>query len=266
MVRCREYLNFFETSHRDSVLILRDSRQSDIFAKKLLQAEFEPVVCPVIEIEKRDASPELCDALKRLNDYSWIVFTSPNGVKAFFELYRDAGYDLRALGHIKFAVIGKATGEVLEQVGFKADYIPEKQISDALANGMAELLGENDRVMMPRSAIANNNMMDILSKKCPVDDIKIYDTRIRTENESQLRSLLATGEVDYVPFTSASTVDGFVQALNGDLSCLETVKTVAIGPITKKRMLKLGITPDLEATDHSLEGIIDVLKGEKQND
>ena len=164
---------------------------------------------------------------------------------------------------MKFAVIGKATGEVLEQAGFKADYIPEKQISDALADGLAAQLGENDRVMMPRSAIANNNMLDILAKKCPVDDIKIYDTRIRTENESQLRSLLATGEVEYIPFTSASTVDGFVQALNGNLECLKDVKTVAIGPLTKKRMLKLGITPDLEAADHSLEGIIEVLKGDQ---
>ena len=101
--------------------------------------------------------------------------------------------------------------------------IPEKQISDALADGLAAQLGENDRVMMPRSAIANNNMLDILAKKCPVDDIKIYDTRIRTENESQLRSLLATGEVEYIPFTSASTVDGFVQALNGNLECLKDV-------------------------------------------
>ena len=266
VVKCREYLNFFEGRTGRGTLILRDARQSDIFAKKLLQAGFEPVVCPVIEIEKREASDELRTALERLNDYSWIVFTSPNGVKAFFELFRDAGYDHRALSHVKFAVIGKATGEVLEQAGFKADYIPEKQISDALADGLAAQLGENDRVMMPRSAIANNNMLDILAKKCPVDDIKIYDTRIRTENESQLRSLLATGEVEYIPFTSASTVDGFVQALNGNLECLKDVKTVAIGPITKKRMLKLGITPDLEAADHSLEGIIEVLKGDQNND
>ncbi|MEG2658113.1 MAG: uroporphyrinogen-III synthase, partial [Clostridiales bacterium] len=95
--------------------------------------------------------------------------------------------------------------------------------------------------------------------------IKIYDTHIKTENEEQLRTLLTTGEVNFIPFTSASTVDGFVQALNNDLTCLKDVKTVAIGPITKKRMLELGITPDLEATDHSLEGIISVLGGNKND-
>ncbi len=264
VVKCREYLNFFEGKRRKGVLILRDIRQSDIFANKLLQEGYEPVVCPVIEIEKRQASPDLVEALEKINSYTWLVFTSPNGVKAFFELFRANGNDLRDLGAIKFATIGKATAEVLAQVGFKADFVPEKQVSNALAEGLKELLNTDDRVMLPRSAIANNDMVEIISQVCPVDDIKIYDTKIKTENEEQLRTLMTSGEVDYIPFTSASTVDGFYQALNGDISCLSKVKTVAIGPITKKRMLELGITPDLEAKDHSLEGIVNVLGGDQK--
>lgn len=262
VVKCREYLNFFEGQRKQGVLILRDIRQSDIFANKLLQAGYEPVVCPVIEIEKREASADLKKALAELKSYTWIVFTSPNGVKAFFELFRDNGNDLRELGHIKFATIGKATAEVLAQTGFQADFVPNKQISDALATGLAEQLSPDDKVMLPRSAIANNQMVDIISQRCPVADIKIYDTNIKTENEEQLKTLITSGEVDYIPFTSASTVDGFCTALNKDLSCLNNIKTVAIGPITKKRMLELGITPDLEATDHSLEGIINALGGD----
>ncbi len=261
VVKCREYLNFFEQQRREGVLILRDARQSDVFAKMLMQNNFEPVVCPVIQIEKRELSSELQSAFEHLKDYSWTVFTSPNGVKSFFELFLDNGGDMRMLGHMKFATIGKATAEVLKKWGFKADFIPQKQVSNALADGLCELLGSNDRILLPRSAIANNDMVDIITKRCPVDDIKIYDTRIKTENESELRSLLNTGEVKYIPFTSASTVDGFVKAIHNDLTGLENVKTVAIGPITKKRMLDLGITPDLEATDHSLEGIIKVLGG-----
>lgn len=264
VVKCREYLNFFEGNRNKGVLILRDIRQSDIFSKKLLQAGFEPCVCPVIEIEKREASADLTDALSNIKNYTWIVFTSPNGVKSFFELFHDNGNDLRELGHIKFATIGKATAEVLGEIGFKADFIPEKQISDALALRLVEELQSNDNVLLPRSAIANNDMVEIISKKCPISDIKIYDTHIKTENEEQLNSLLTSGEVDYIPFTSASTVDGFVKALNNNLSALENIKTVSIGPITKKRMLELGITPTLEASEHSLEGIIKVLEGDNK--
>ena len=263
VVKCREYLNFFETRRKKSALILRDARQSDIFAKKLLADDFEPVVCPIIEIEKRDASPELKSAIENAASYSWIVFTSPNGVKAFFELMKESGGDLRSLGHIRFACIGKATAELLANVGFKADLVPEKQVSDALGEALKERLTADDRVMVPRSAIANNRLIDIVGEVCPVDDIKIYDTRIRTENEDQLRALLSGGEIDYIPFTSASTVEGFVKALNGDLSCLEKAKTVAIGPITEKKMLKLNIKPDLVAADHSLEGVIEAMKGDR---
>lgn len=263
VVKCREYLNFFEQQQKCGVLILRDARQSDIFAKKLMQNNFEPVVCPVIQIEKRELSPELAEAINNIERYSWLVFTSPNGVKAFFEMFLAAGGDLRRLGGVKFATIGKATAEVLQKVGFKADFVPNKQVSDSLAAGLAEQLTANDRLLLPRSAIANNNMVSILAAKCPVDDIKIYDTKIKTENEEELKSLLTTGEVKYIPFTSASTVDGFVKAIGGDLSALANVKTAAIGPVTKKRMLELGITPNLEATEHSLDGIVAALLADK---
>lgn len=263
VVKCREYLNFFENNKREGVLILRDARQSDIFAKKLLANNFEPVVCPVIQIEKRGLTQELSTAFQNLPSYDWIVFTSPNGVKAFFELFFAEKGDLRRLSRAKFAVIGKGTAEVLAQYGFIADFVPAKQVSFALADGLLPLLNEGEKLLLPRSAIADNDLRDRLAEKCAVDDIKIYDTLIKTDKEEELKTLLTTGEVKYIPFTSASTVDGFFKACGEDLSCLKQVKTVAIGPITAKRMRELGITPDLEAADHSLDGIVAALKGDQ---
>lgn len=261
VVACREKLNFFETQRQDGVLVLRDARQSDVFAKKLMRSGFQPVVCPVIQIERRELTEELKAALANVKGYSWLVFTSPNGVKSFFELFFQNAGDLRQLGHVKFAVIGRATAEVLQQFGFRADFVPQKQVSDALADGLCERLTTDDRVLLPRSAIANNTLAERIREKCPIDELKLYDTRIKTESGQMLRSLLRSGAVQYVPFTSASTVDGFLQAVQGDSSCLAGVKTVAIGPITKKRMLEAGITPDIEAQEHSLEGIIKAIGG-----
>jgi uroporphyrinogen III methyltransferase/synthase len=261
VVKCREYLNFFESNQKEGVLILRDARQSDLFAKKLLANDFEPVVCPVIRIEKRGMTQDLAAAFSVLETFDWIVFTSPNGVKAFFELFLEHKGDLRSLGDVKFAVIGKGTAEVLAEHGFQADFIPAKQVSDALADDLLPLLDGNEKILLPRSAIADNKLKDRLAEKCNVTEIKIYDTFIETEKQAELSSLLRTGEVKCVPFTSASTVDGFYRAIGGDLSCLEDVVTVAIGPVTAKRMNELGMTPDREATEHSLDGIIRALKG-----
>ena len=263
VVKCREYLNFFENHKQEGVLILRDARQSDLFAKKLLANNFEPVICPVIRIEKWAQSPELARAFTALDTYDWVVFTSPNGVKAFFELYFAAKGDLRRLGKLKFAVIGKGTAEVLAEYGFQADFVPPKQVSFALADGLLPLLNEGESVLLPRSAIADNDLKERLEEKCRVDDIKIYDTVIGTEREEELKTLLASGAVKYIPFTSASTVDGFMNVCGDDLSCLHGIKTVAIGPITAKRMRQLGLVPDLEATEHSLDGIVAALKGDQ---
>ena len=261
VVECREGLNFFEPQPGRGVLILRDARQSDIFAQKLRQSGLQPVSCPVIRIVNQTDKP--ADAyLQRLAQYSWLVFTSPNGVKAFMEAFQAQVGDWRALGHLKFAVIGRATAQVLQNWGFTADYCPERQISDALGQGLAELLKADDRMLLPRSAIADNRLQDLLSAKCPVDDWKIYDTQIVEDMSAELQECLQN--VRYVPFTSASTVDGFVQAAGGAVAAAEALsaancRTVAIGPVTAARMQQLGIEPDLQAAEHSLDGIVKVI-------
>lgn len=270
VVECRAELNFFEQQlaeqaaeyHKKGVLILRDARQSDVFVRKLRQNGLQPCAWPVIEIKSRGLTAELKAALADLAHYSWLIFTSPNGVKYFMELFLADGGDFRALAHLKFAVIGKATAQVLREWGFTADYVPQKQVSDALGAGLAELLNAADRVLLPRSAIADNRLYELLSAKCPVDDIKIYDTHYRTAEADKLRERLAG--VGYVPFTSASTADGFTQALGGAAAARTALaqagcQTVAIGPVTAKRLRELGIEPDLQAAEHSLDGVIEVI-------
>lgn len=265
VVKCRGHLNFFEPNPRPGVLILRDARQSSPFAKMLQQAGFRPVTCPVIRIEPLGLTAELQDAIANISRYTWLVFTSPNGPTLFFRQFLAAGGDLRQLAGLKFAAIGRATAANLQKTGFRADYIPNKQVSDSLAAGLAEQLKANDCVLLPRSAIADNNMAPALAAKCHVDDVPLYNTVIQTACRDELKTLLTSGEVRYIPFTSASTVDGFYQAVGGDLSILSGVKCAAIGPVTARRMRDLGITPGLTASEHSLDGVLAVLKADLQN-
>ena len=265
VVNCRGQLNFFEQRRSPGVLVLRDARQSSPFAKMLRGAGFRPVICPVIRIEPLGLTPKLQDAITNICRYTWLVFTSPNGVTLFFRQFFAAGGDLRQMAGLKFAAIGKATAENLQKNGFRADYVPNSQISDSLAKGLTEKLTANDCVLLPRSAIANNNMVPMLAAKCRVDDVPLYDTVVQTSCRNELKTLITSGEVRYIPFTSASTVDGFYQAIGGDLSILADVKCAAIGPVTAKRMQELGITPALTASEHSLDGVLAVLKEDTQN-
>lgn len=262
VVNCREQLNFFEDQKKKGVLILRDSKQSDIFARKLSRAGLDPIAFPVIRIAGRSLAGDIKTALDDIAAYHWLIFTSPNGVKYFFQLFKENGGDFRALAHCKFAVIGKATGEVLQEQGFTADYIPDKQISQSLATGLAGQLRGGEEILLPRSAIAENQMVEILGAKARITDLKIYDTMIAKENQEALTGLLQGDFVDYIPFTSASTVDGLMEALAGNKQALETVKLISIGPVTTKRMERHGLRVYKEAEEHSLDGIINVLEAE----
>lgn len=287
VVNCRSQLNFFEPKlaeqarknqerRQKGVLILRDPHQSNIFAQKLMNADLYPLAWPVISIEPFWLTPEIKAAIDGLADYTWVVFTSPNGVEFFMDNFYESGSDWRAFGHLKFAAIGRATAEVLrERAGVNADFVPQKQVSDALGQGLAELLQPEDNVLLPRSAIADNRLYQLLNAKCPVTDLKIYDTHFRTGDEKLLRERLQ--RVGYVPFTSGSTVEGFVQACGGAAAAQAALaeagcQTVAIGPVTAQRMAEFGLEPDLQAAEHSLDGIIEVIlqdlqqKEEKQHD
>ncbi len=263
VVKCREQLNFFENRQEKGVLILRDIKQSDIFGVKLARAGFDPVPVPVIRVVNRPLDGEIKEVLDRIGDFNWIVFTSPNGVKSFFSLFLANGGDYRALAKIKFAAIGKASGEVLLQYGFHADYIPAKQVSQSLALGLSKELQGGERLLLPRSAIAENEMVEILAGKGEVTDLKIYNTEIATENREALTGLLRGDFIDYIPFTSASTVDGLMAALGGQKEALAGVKLISIGPVTTKRMEYYGLTVDMEAKEHDLDGIVRILEAEQ---
>ena len=93
--------------------------------------------------------------LDRLDQVSWIVFTSTNGVRIFFEAMREGRMDLRALGYVKFAVVGSGTGKALEEQGFFPDYMPEEYTTEALARGLLSRIRPGESVLIPRARMGS---------------------------------------------------------------------------------------------------------------
>ena len=120
-------------------------------------------------------------ALKEIGKYHWIVFTSRNAITLFFEAVKACRVDFRALGHLKFAVVGKGTGEFLEGFGFYADYMPEEYTTRALAEGLAKQVMDGEAVLIPRAKQGSQVLTEILSGSgISYLDLPIYD--IRTES------------------------------------------------------------------------------------
>ena len=164
--------------------------------------------------------------------YQWIVFTSPSGVRIFMdELFAKA--DIRALASVRIASIGKGSEKALNGYGLKSDFIPSVYDGETLGKELAEKLEEGDKVLIPRAAIGNPQLVEELQKKAnvTVDDIATYDTVYETSHVLDEHAAMESNPFDLAVFTSASTVKGFTESLKG--MDFTKVNAVCIGKQTE---------------------------------
>ncbi len=194
-------------------------------------------------------------AIDHLEQYTWIVFTSANGVKIFFDFLRDAGKDIRCLAGLKFAVIGKGTKDALDDRGIWADFIPTKYSSRHMAKEWTPALHAEDRVLMLRAQEASDELNEALDRAgISYTDAPIYHTVTDGRKSEELNRILP--EVDYVTFASASAVKAFASMTEKrDFAA----KVICIGPVTEKAAEAEGFTVHQSAVEYTAEGIRDVI-------
>ena len=209
---------------------------------------------------KRLRSEKLTQAISKLSGYSWLVFTSSNGVELFFEELKENHKDIRSLCDIRFAVIGSGTKDALEAKGIYADFVPAKYSSKDLAAEWIPELTSNDRVLLLRAEEASQELTRALEQAAiPYEAIPLYTTEVDRRKEEELKRVL--GKVDYITFASASAVKAFV-SMAGDLEQLKA-KVICIGPVTERAAAAAGLKVHQSAVTYTAEGIRDVLLKER---
>ena len=224
------------------VLVTRPKERSAELSGLLRQRGAEVIEAPAIRTVPIADNKTLTDRIHKLekNGYDWLVFTSPSGVHIFFDALFECS-DVRALGGVKIAVIGQGSKDALAEYGVKADHVPSVFDGETLGRELAEILSPDARVLIPRAAIGNRELVEELSKVqgVAIDDIPTYDTLPVTSPVIDETSLLEAGEVDFVVFTSASTVRSFAAGLEPmDLS---RVNAVCIGKQTQAAAESFGM-------------------------
>jgi uroporphyrinogen III methyltransferase/synthase len=197
--------------------------------------------------------------------FDWIVFTSTNGVDAYFETLAGMGLDARALAGRRIAAIGPATAERLARLGIRADLQPERFTGAAVAAALAarqDLAGV--RILLPRADIAPKELTEALaSKGALVREVVAYRTVPDLSNVETVSRMLAANEVDWLTFTSSSTVQNFVDAVGRDRVKASRARIASIGPTTSATLRSFGLEPAVEADPHTIPALIDaIVKGE----
>lgn len=248
------------------IVVTRPKELISQMADRLRKQGAEVLELPAIALSPVEDDRKIRECLEQLEKYQWIAFTSPSGVKIFFEFLKKNGKDIRALGRAKLAAIGKGTKRELEARGMYPDLMPEVFDGASLGKKMAECCEKNSRILIPRAAIGNAEIIRELSvrKDLVVDDVATYETRYEVQSIIDESGAFERGEITYAVFTSASTVRGFVHALPG----LEysKVKAVCIGKQTAAQAEEYGMHTYTakEASIDSLVELVIQLAGEKK--
>jgi uroporphyrinogen III methyltransferase / synthase len=236
-----------------TVAVTRARAQASGLATRLRGLGAEAIEAPAIRIQ------ELPGPAPELEGYDLVCLTSPNGVRLLMERLYRAGHDARAFGatggagRARIAAIGPGTAAALREHGLVADVVPEKFVAEGLVEALAGV--PVSRALVARAAEARDVLPDALrARGAEVEVLALYETVAEPMTDSARQ---AVGAADYVTFTSSSTVRFFFEAMAGGVP--ERTRLVSIGPVTSQALRERGREPDVEATRHDVDGLVDAL-------
>ena len=246
-----------------------------------------------MSVEQTEEKNRLRVALEHIEDYSWLAFTSQNTITLFFKWLREWNIDVRKLAHLKLAVVGAGTRDALKAEGYIADYVPDEYTTSALAMGLANVMNDGEKLLLPRAVQGSETMLDILDQGGVVyEEIPVYDVVGR-----RMESIQYLKDLDVITFVSASGVRGFLDVLDAEKkncgvahmlndidSCgdhtdnidgsfkihdiMKNIRIAALGNVTEKALETAGyhadIVPEVGDIEHLISAIGDYYFREKR--
>ncbi|TAM84734.1 MAG: uroporphyrinogen-III C-methyltransferase [Acidobacteria bacterium] len=264
VVGLREELMWFERLplFGRRIVTTRTRGQATIFRDALESLGAEAIEIPAIEIRDPQSTKPLDEAIGRLQEFDYLLFTSANGVRKFLGRLAACGRDVRDLKGLEIGAIGPGTSAELAATGIRADFLPHEYRAEGLIECLkgAEVRGK--AFLIPRAKVARDILHRSLEERgARVEVVEAYET-VRPELPAGEVKRLLTPVPDAVTFTSSSTVTNFVNLIEnaGLRKILERVVIASIGPVTSETCRKHGLDVSIEATDSTVAGLIQALQ------
>jgi len=257
----REKLRWFDNRPLSGkkVLVTRARHQASALSRLLLERGAQAVEIPVLSIQPVSDMTELDHAILKISDYKWIIFTSTNGVEAFFRRLHYLKRDARALHGASIAAIGPATAQALQERGIHPDFCPEVFTTEGIISVFTDKDISGQRFLLPRTDIADKQLTEALQRlSAIVDEVTVYQTV--PVLDAPVKETLASGEIDVITFTSSSTVSNLMAAIGNDKALLKGMKTACIGPKTAATARKAGLKVDITAHQSTIPGLVAALE------
>ena len=239
VVNVREQMRWFDNRPLwgSTVIVTRAREQASGLVSGLRERGARVIQCPTIRVESLEDYAALDGVLEALNGFDWLVFTSTNGVEHFWARLEAKNRDARALGASQIAAIGPATVDALQMHGIVPDFVPESSISESVAEGLIARGVAGKNVLIARAREGREVLEQMLREAGAEVVIAPCYRTVPDHSQAELaRAELEAGRVDWVTFTSSSTVQNFVDAIGADLitRTRDRFRVACIGPVTAK--------------------------------
>jgi uroporphyrinogen III methyltransferase/synthase len=263
VVNLREKLNWFPRGELAGkrIIVTRAREQASSLVEKLEELGAEVIEFPTIRIAEPEDFQQFDEVLLNLASYTWLVFTSVNGVRAFFKRMKLQKIDIRSLSGKMLCAVGEATGEALNDLGLQVEYIPAQYTIAELLKGLLTRVKPGERVLLARADIANPELSSGLEAKgIHLDNLVVYRTLPEAAAKEEIRKLLNGEKIDYITFTSSSTVKNFMTMIGAEnLQKLLNTRVVCIGPVTAETAKEKGLQVAAMADIYTIDGLVDKL-------
>lgn len=261
VVTLRKQLAWFEEKplFGKTVVVTRPRRQAGALAELLENQGARVVEIPTVEIGPVRNWKKVDRAIRQISKYTWIIFTSENGVQYFMKRLEKINLDARKLSSVKIAAVGPGTSKKLSEYSLKADFVPKTYSTEGLFQGLKrKKLIRKNRFLLVRTTIAT----DVLSKSIEKEggfasELPIYETRKLKLNRAKVKK--AVEAVDYVTFTSASTANNFFSLFSArELKQLKS-RYVSIGPVTSEAIRSFKVPVYKEAKPYTIPALVSAI-------
>ncbi len=264
VVDLRKTLKWFETRPLlgKRIVVTRAREQASDLVRQLSDLGANCLEYPTIKIVPAKDPKPMDEAIENLGTYEWIVFTSVNGVKFFFDRLFETDRDVRALNHLHTAAIGPATAERMFQFGLKSDIIPKNYRAESVVKAFRKEKLDGKKILLPRAGEARPVLpVELRHMGAEVDEVTVYLTEKVQDNVDPLIKQLEDRTIELITFTSSSTVINFKSLLPPDKfnQLVDGVTIASIGPITTDTAVELGFKVDITAESYTIPGLCEAI-------
>ncbi len=268
VVTLRDKLNWFEKKPLlgKGIVVTRAREQASSMAAALRGLGARVIEFPAIRILPLADQAPLREALRRLREYDWVIFTSVNGVAVFRDQLSALGLDARALAGSKVAAMGPATADALRGMGISPDFVPAAFVAESALRGLLAQGVADKRILMPRAREARDVLPKGLREAgAAVDVVAVYETlppaESKGEGKDEVLRLLEEGKVHAVTFGSSSTVRNFLERIPVEtLRRHPELRFACIGPITARTLTDAGLPCHIQPPEFTIPALVAALE------